>query len=176
MTRCERQGPLWAVRALQKPGSEGSRRSAGCSWRWAGAGVLSPVFLYFLREAQTYSALTWCLSQPAYLLASPHTRSRCFLTSKPDMHLKLSFQDLEDFLVKLSVCQCFQGHVTLWNSGIKIIAFEMKGGSCALHQKFLLVLINPLYKCHGLHPQGVYIEFLAASVSLSPQNKCHIIW
>lgn len=47
------------------------------------------------------------------------------------------------FLIKLSVCQCFQGHITLWNHGIKIIAFEIKGGSCALHQKFLLVLINP---------------------------------
>lgn len=174
--RCERQGPLWAVRALQKPGSDGSRSGAGCSWRWAGAGALCPIFSLFLKQAQTHSACKWCLSQPAYLLASPYTRSRCSLISKPEMHLKLSFQDLEAFLIKLSACRCFQGHITLWNHGINIIAFEMKGGSCALHQKFLLVLINPVYKCHGLHPQGVYIEFLAASVSLAPRNKCHIIW
>lgn len=173
--RCERQGPLWAVRALQKPGSDGSRSGAGCSWRWAGAGAVCPIFSLFLKQAQTHSACKWCLSQPAYLLASPYTRSRCSLISKPEMHLKLSFQDLEAFLIKLSACRCFQGHITLWNHGIKIIAFEMKGGSRALHQKFLLVLINLVYKCHGLHPQGVYIEFLAASVSLAPQNKCHII-
>lgn len=176
MTRCERRGPLRAVRTLQRSGSDSSGRGTGCSWRWAGAGTLCPVFLLFLMEIQTHSALNWCLSQPAYLLVSPHTHSRCFLISKLEMHLKLSFQDLEAFLLKLSVCQCFQGHITVRNHGIKIIAFERKGGSCALHQKFLLVLINPVYKCHGLHPQGVYIEFLAASVSLAPQNKCHIIW
>lgn len=79
------------------------------------------------------------------------------------------------FLMKLSVCKCFQGLVTLRNHGIKIIAFEMEGGPCALHQKFLLVLVNLVYKCHGLHPHGVYTEFLAVSVSHTLQNKCHII-
>lgn len=119
---------------------------------------------------KTDVCLSLLICWPAHTLTP-----RCSLISKPEMHLKLSFQDLEAFLIRLSVCKRFQGHVTLWNHGIKIIAFEMKEGSCALHQKFLLVLINPVYKCHGLHPQGVYIEFLAVSVSLTLQNKCRII-
>lgn len=122
-----------------------------------------------------------CL-RSAYLPASTcrliwtKQNARCSLIWKPEIHLKLFFQDMRAFWVKLSVYKHFPGLITLWNHGIKIITFEMQGGSCALHQKFLLVLINLAYKCHGLHPQGVCIEFLAVTVSLTLQNKCHIIW